>query len=224
MPEALAPAVVTAPSLLYRVGKSEGPIHFSHLDPIAAELPDVGNRFDVLGAGVMYASTEQVGAYKETIAFARPSASSHLYGPLKDEHYMNAGNLPADWRARRRLLAFALEDDLPFIDLEADETLSYLTEAMAETLHALEIELLDQSVVRGPNRILTRAIASHIYTAVDSNDEALYSGIRYASRFGSHEAWAIFEGVRVEPKSFGSIEANDPYLRAACRAMNVTVH
>lgn len=193
-------------------------MRFSEIDALDAELPDVGNRFDVVGGGVLYAATDKVGAYKETIAYFRPAASSLA---LTDSGLMNLGSLPAEWRDTRRMVSLTLENDLPFLDVEQDSTLSYLTEQMAETLIELKIERLDVSTVRGPNRLLTRAIATWAYTAVDDNDETAYSGIRYLSRFQSHECWAIFAGVNVADYRIQTIELTDPDLRSAAKQFNI---
>jgi hypothetical protein len=224
MAEAAEPATASPQGWLYHVGRKEDPLSFSYIDPIAAELADVGNRFDVVGGGVLYASTEPIGAYKETIAFARPAASAAKFEPTSGEHFMNAGNLPADWRDRRRMATFQLEQELPFLDVEQDETLTYLTRAMAVELDQLKVKNLDVATVRGSNRLVTRAIASFVWTAVDDQDEARYSGIRYLSRFQSHECWAIFAGVTIGNTSYGTIERSDTFLSAAARDFGVTVH
>lgn len=218
------PITSSAPEILYRVGRHPDVLRFASIDPLVADQDDVGNRFDVVGGGVLYAATTAVGAYKETIAFARAAASSGVYSSVTGEHFMNPGNLPADWRDKRRLARFQLVDAPPFLDLESDQTLSYLTEAMSETLSGLGVETLDQGRVRGPNRLLTRAIALFAYTSVDEYDEAKYSGVRYSSKFQSHECWAIFQGVTIGDQTFSVIEKNDTELAAAARALNVKVH
>ena len=219
-------SILTAdcPPILYHVGRVNDPLRFSVIDPLDAELSDVGNRFDVVGSGVIYASTEKVGAYKETVASLRPAASSFAYENGQHEHFMNLGAVPAEWREARRLVSFGLREPLPFVDLEQDETLSVLTRELAPQLVDLGIANLDSAAVRGSNRLLTRAIASWAYVAVDENDEARYSGIRFSSRFQSHECWALFEGVVIDNVTTSSIAATDTALSAAARDFGLTVH
>lgn len=109
---AVEPKTVTCPPQLWRVGRSADPLHFSHIDPIDATLPRSGNRFDVPGGGVLYAATTQEGAFAETLARYRPTATMRALRVHEDEHLMAAGAVPADWRDRRQLVRFALEDPL----------------------------------------------------------------------------------------------------------------
>ena len=122
------------------------------------------------------------------------------------------------------MVTFSLADALPFVDIEADETLTALTSHMSDELIALGIEKLDSALVRGPNRALTRAIATWIYTQVDENDEAIYSGVRYSSRFQSHESWAIFEGVEIRDSTISAIAATDTDLTTVAREFGLTIH
>lgn len=148
-------------------------MHFSEIDALDAELAEVGNRFDVVGGGVLYCATTRLGAFKEVLADFRPAASSASYQALATEHLMAVGSVPAGWREQRSVVEFSLENPLPFLDVERDETLTHLTKELSVELQRLGIEQLDSSNVRGPNRLLTRAIASWAYTRVDENDEAV---------------------------------------------------
>lgn len=51
------------PATAFRVGRASGVIHFTEIDAIDAEILQ-GNRFDVVGGGVLYCATTKVGAYK----------------------------------------------------------------------------------------------------------------------------------------------------------------
>ncbi len=172
----------------------------------------------------MYCSSTRLGAFKEVLADFRPAASSAGLQALSTEHLMTVGSVPASWRHARSIVEFSLDNPLPFLDVERDETLTYLTGALAEELERLDIELLDSSNVRGPNRLLTRAIAHWAYTRVDENDEAVYSGIRYSSRFESHECWAVFAGVQLGAVSTSPISQHDRDVEAVARAFNLSVH
>jgi hypothetical protein len=172
----------------------------------------------------MYCSSTRIGAFKEVLADFRPAASSSALEALATEHLMAVGSVPASWRHGRAIVEFSLESPLPFLDVERDETLTHLTAALGGELERLGIAKLDSSNVRGPNRLLTRAIARWAYTQVDDNDEALYSGIRYSSRFESHECWAVFAGVELGSVSTAPISQSDRDIEAVARAFGLTVH
>lgn len=53
------------------------------------------------------------------------------------------GGIPADWRARRLKVQVDLPDALPFVDVEAPQTHTYLTAAMAPGLAGLGVDALD---------------------------------------------------------------------------------
>lgn len=210
------------PATAYRVGRRSGVIHFGEIDAVDATNIGQGMRFDVVGGGVLYCSTTKTGAYKEVLANFRPSAKQ--YRIAEGESLMAHGSMPSSWRERRALAEFSLVDPLPFIDLESDATLTHLTAVMAEQLEELGVQTLDASVVRGPDRLLTRAIAKWVYTRVDEDGVPLYGGIRYLSRFQSHECWAVFNGgiigaVRTEP-----ILLSDAELTSASREFGIALH
>lgn len=173
---------------------------------------------------MLYCATTRLGAFKEVLADFRPAASSVNYHPLTNEHLMAVGSVPASWRENRSVVEFSLESPLPFLDVERDETLTHLTSELSDEFQRLGIERLDSSNVRGPNRLLTRAIASWAYTRVDENDEAVYSGIRYSSRFESHECWAVFEGVQLGAVATSPISRHDRDVESVARAFGLIIH
>jgi hypothetical protein len=71
----VSPVLLGPPTRLYRVEYSSLPLRFSTISPLLATKADEGNRFDVLGAGVLYAATKPEGAYAETLADFRPKSS-----------------------------------------------------------------------------------------------------------------------------------------------------
>lgn len=209
------------PATAFRVGRASGVIHFTEIDAIDAEILQ-GNRFDVVGGGVLYCATTKAGAYKEVLADFRPSAKT--YRIAEGESIMAQGSMPRSWREKRALAEFSLHDPLPFVDVESDATLTHLTKAMAEELDELGVTRLDVSVVRGPNRLLTRAIAKWVYTRVDEEGRPLYGGVRYLSRFQSHECWAVFNGAVVGTVRTSPITLFDSELTTAARDFGITLH
>lgn len=193
----LGPHEVDAPDLLFRVARADQPLRFSQIAPADVPLPKAGNRFDVPGGGVLYCATEAAGCYAEVLARFRPSAAVRAAVAEEDPSFMICGGVPADWRDRRLEVELDLVDALPFLDVEHEATHEYLTTAVAREMAALSIPVIDVGVIRGPNRLATRAVAAWAYAAQDDDGNLRYSGIRYMSRLGDHECWAVFEGTEV---------------------------
>lgn len=194
------------------------------LDAADARNRSSGNRFDVPGGGVLYAATQAQGAFAETLARYRPSAAMRALPREPDEHFMEAGAVPADWRTRRQLVSFRLTDPLPFLDVDHPATHTFLMDALGTELDALGYDELDVGALRGRDRFLTRAIAEWSYAAVDDEGKPLYSGIRYGSRLGSHECWAIFEGTQIVDASAYTISKSDDRLLEVARDFGLSVH
>ncbi len=96
-----------------------------------------------------------------------------------------------------RLRTLETVDALPFVDIEDPITHTYLTEHARAVLIAHSVPNLDVPTVRGPSRLLTRSLATWIYQARDVDGAPLYGGIRYMSKLGDYENWAIFDGTEV---------------------------
>ncbi|QJA00352.1 RES domain-containing protein [Leifsonia sp. PS1209] len=211
-----SPALVDVPGRLVRVERPEPPLRFSHITAELAASENAGNRFDVLGGGVLYASTDAQGAFAETTAQFRRSASiiariARAGGSLEEQ---DGPSVDASWRASRILRTLSIRDALPFVDIEDPDTHTFLTQAAPTALTGAGVSVLDVATVRGPNRRLTRAIANWLYTRTDDAGTPLYGGIRYMSRLGDYECWAIFEGTLVVPVDERRITVDDPELVA----------
>jgi len=218
------PVLVNGPDSLWRVGRSPVPLNFSVISAEDASQARGGNRFDVPGGGVLYAATDPEGAFAETLARFRPTASMRALQFEVDEHLMAAGAIPAEWRTRRQLVEFGLEDPLPFLDVDQPASHTYLTMEMADQLAALQVDNLDVAAIRGADRFLTRAIAEWAYVAADAEGRFLYSGIRYASRLGPWECWAIFRGAQIVDSRATAIQKSNPAILSVARAFDLTIH
>ena len=199
---------------LFRVARSDRPLAESKISVEDAAQRRAGNRFDVLGGGVLYLGSTALGCYLETLARLRPTAAMRTLLAEEDPEFMVCGSVPRDWRTRRLQLTVTVPGSLPFLDVEDPRTHEYLTAAMAPPLAALGVPQLDVSDVRGRDRIVTRAIASWAYAARDV-DGPLYSGIRYLSRHGEHECWAVFDGTPLTETARTTIELTTPGFAAA---------
>ncbi|MGV8882053.1 MAG: RES family NAD+ phosphorylase [Rhodoglobus sp.] len=218
------PKLVDAPDILWRVGRTTEPLHFSAIAPEDAASENGGNRFDVPGGRVLYAASSPEGAFAETLARFRPTAAMRALPPEEDEHFMVPGAIPADWRTRRQLSTFTLSEPLPFLDVDSPETHTHLTQTMAGVLETLAIPHLDVAIMRGSNRFITRAVSAHAYVAQDEDGNAKYSGLRYGSRLGSWECWAIFEGTHIGASRQVAIGKTDAALEKIARSFDLTIH
>lgn len=213
LPTVAEPATVAAPTQLWRVARSDDPLRMSTISAADNALAGAGNRFDTTSGGVLYCSTEPRTCYLETLARFRPSPAVRAVVADEDPEFMVCGGVPADWRARRVKVAVALQDPLPFLDVEDLRTHEYLTTELSSVLAGLGVGVLDTAAVRGPNRRLTRAISNWAFAAgLDDGGTPHYGGIRYLSRMGDFECWAVFEGTSVVEISRDTISLHDPDL------------
>lgn len=208
------PVTALPPDTIYRVARSRGLLDFSTISPVDAALAKAGNRFDVVGGGVLYAGTTVEACYAETLARFRPTP--RIRELLKDEEgFMVAGGIPQDWRLQRSIATLRLDDPLPFLDVEAPETQEFLSDELAGDLVVLGYDdPLDLAAICNRDRRLSRAIAVYAFTATETDGSPTYSGIRYMSRIASGwECWAIFQDTHVELVDQRSIELHDPDLQ-----------
>jgi hypothetical protein len=216
--------VVAAPGELWRIATTDNDLRFAEIDPITAAGPG-GNRYDVPGGGVLYASSVVRGCFAETLARYRVDLSSPVaIAAAKDTGFMPPGNLAASWREDRRKFTIGVIDALPFVDIEHEHTRSAMERELPLVLARFDLDHLDVPTVRGADRRLTRALAEWSYTRTDEQGRPLYSGIRYMSKHGNYECWAIFAGTKVELCAAESIEKCDIDLRAVANTFNLTIH
>lgn len=202
---------------MVRVERLEPALRYSRITAETAGLDRSGNRFDVPGAGVLYAASTEQGAFAETTAHFRRSASvlerMAKAGATVDE--LQIPSVDASWRATRVVRSLCTREALPFVDIEAAQTHTYLTEHARSVLLSLGVPVLDVPAVSGHSRRLTRGLATWIYQARDDAGEPLYGGIRYLSKLSNeYECWAIFDGTTVEALGERRITIDDPDLVA----------
>jgi hypothetical protein len=210
---------------MWRVERTSSRLRFSSLNPVDALDDRAGNRFDIPGAGVLYGATTPQGAYAETLAAFRPRASmiAALSAMGAEPGRVAPGQVPASWPASRRLRSFDVIGALPFVDVESPITHTYLTAHAASVLVHYGVENLDVATVRGPGRLLTRAIAGWLYTRTDQHGQPQFAGIRYMSRLGDFECWAIFDGTQVWQRSEQQPDPVSPWMREVLELFALTV-
>ena len=109
--------------------------------------------------------------------------------------------------------------------MQNPHTLAFLDVEMAVELGELGILVpLDIPAIRGSDRRLTRAISSWAATQRDSGGDSLYGGLRYISRLGAWECWAVFEGTDIQVVEITDIQSNDPDLLSISSLFQVVVH
>lgn len=224
MARAVDPHLVHPASRLWRVSYTGNDQRFSWIDPFQAESRRAGNRFDVPGGGVLYAASDVEGCFAETLARLRPSPAMLRLNFSADPHHMSPGSIARDWRLQRRKYELELVEPLPFVDVEHRDTRSWMSRRMGTDLERFDIDAIDVDDIRGKDRLLTREIARRIYTATDDDGEPTYSGIRYVSRLGDYECWAIFDGTEVKTYETHSIEHDDPHLQRIAQEYSLTLH
>lgn len=224
------PAVVWPPGLLWRVARTGKGFTYAEVDLDDAREGRGVNRFDVAGSGVLYASTDIEGCYREVLARMRPARGMVDLDEDNSNAFMAAGQLPASWRENRRRFALAVDSDLPFVDVEQQVTWNAI-EATPGALPPFDPKKddghLDIGDIRGGDRRLTQRIARWAYDEESIDGKPRYAGIRYMSRTGNFECWAIFQRPAVqvvEVRPAGEIDINDPDLSRVCRAFELTPH
>jgi len=73
------------------------------------------------------------------------------------------------------------------------------------------------------NRRLTRSLAAWLYAQTDEHARPLYSGIRYGSRLGPHECWAIFDGTTAGLIREATVEVDSPAALTVAAAFGLAV-
>lgn len=182
---------------LYRLGRSDSVWTFADW-AYAGEDGTFGNRFDDARGNfrVLYASSQRLGTFLETLARFRPDPhvlAAEIVGDPCDSGYPSSapGLVPMSWLQGRAIGSATI--DGPFVDLGHSATLAYLRGALASTILRFGLDDLDAAAIRlhAPRR-LTQEIAAHLYDLVDDDGERRVQGIEYGSRLGDDlENWAI---------------------------------
>lgn len=216
---------VTAPvAPIWHVGRRADPYRFSWITPDIDRLDDAGNRFDVLGGGVLYAATERRGAFVEVLQKFRPTTATRAAAKREQPHFMTAGSVPAAWRDANVKAQLTLTSPAPFVDIEDPCTWPILEDRLAAELAMWGINNIDVSVVRGPRRLVTRLFATWAYLEADpATGDPRYSGIRYLSKFGDHECWALFDATAFDATGTEAIALDDDF-RGGCGDLDLLPH
>ncbi len=129
------------------------------------------------------------------------------------------------WRLRRVTTRVICQEPLPFVDVEVPRTLATLGELLAKDLVALDMDQpLDVSLMRGRNRLVPRLVSRWAYVQQNEDGTPRYSGIRYESKLGGWECWAIFDGTRLGQAEERAVSLEDPALVSVSAMYKLTIH
>jgi hypothetical protein len=208
---------------LYRLSRHPDPWAWPDWS-YAAPDGTFGNRYDDPDASyrVLYASSQRVGAFLETLARFRPDLEllAELDRIEGDDEPPPA--VPRTW-LEGRLIGEAIVNG-SFVDIGDTASLATLRTALAA--HAIHhgLDEIDAATIRlRAPRGFTQQVSRYVY------EEGSFAGIRYRSRLGDDVAnWAIFEPApaAVSPlmtTTSAAIQAEDPDLRAALELLGLAL-
>jgi hypothetical protein len=213
------PASVEPDGPLYRLGRQPDPWawpDWSYAGPDGT----FGNRYDDPEGSyrVLYASSQRIGAFLETLARFRPDLEvlAELVQIAGDDEPPPA--VPRAWLNKRVLGEATVEGR--FVDVGDTGWLATLRTALAASAIRYGLDEIDAATIRlRAPRAFTQHVSRFVYEQRD--DRGAFQGIRYRSRLGDDVLnWAIFEPAPDAPSPFlstssGQVEADEPDLRAA---------
>jgi hypothetical protein len=203
-------------AVIFRLGRKPDPWRppdWSRANPDGT----FGNRFDDPQGyyRVLYAATQELSCFLETLARFRPDLS--LLAELEqidgENDFFPLGEVPQEW-CDQRLLGSASATG-SYADIYAVEWIEFLRRDLANECLRLGLEDLDAGILqRGPRRI-TQLASRRVY-------ERGLSGICYLSRYGHNlENWALFEPFPITPGSATPITPDNPMLTEALRILGL---
>jgi hypothetical protein len=208
---------------LYRLGRHPDPWVWPDWS-YAAPDGTFGNRYDDPHGSyrVLYASSQRVGAFLETLARFRPDLEllAELDRIEGDDEPPPA--VPRTWLEGRLIGETTAEGC--FVDVGDTASLAVLRTALAA--HAIHhgLDEIDAATIRlRAPRAFTQHVSRYIYEQGD------FAGIRYRSPLGDDVLnWAIFEPAPdgqapLAATTSAAIAADDPDLRTALELLDLTL-
>lgn len=206
-----------------------------------SENPQDWNRFDLPGSATLYSSTEPQGAYAEVLASLRPRISELAKlaadvfddvgegtDPITEEWgakgFMAVGNIPTIWHADRNIAQINVQSPSWYVDVEHPVSMQILRSQFVQLLNEHDIEDFDVSVIRGPNRVITCAVAEWV-ASLYLEDGSVPLGIRYNSRHSTDwECWASFPDTKAKALHVTGLVSTDKDLRAITKLFGLHIH
>ena len=212
---------------MYRVGRSPDPWAWPDWAYAAAD-GTFGNRWDdPLGSyRVLYACSQRVGAFVETLARFRPdltvvAALAEIEG---EDDAPPVGAVPRSWPTTR-LSGEAIMSGR-FADVGDASSLTTLRIALAKSaIHHRLVDVEGATIRLSAPRAFTQEVSRFVYEWTDAGSP--FAGIRYLSRLGNEFVnWAIFEPSTIaasplEHTTNLAIAMDDPDLAEALRILGL---
>lgn len=189
-----------------------------------------GNRYDDPRGEyrVLYASSQRLGSFLETLARFRPDpeiVSAEILSDPRDAQFptVSAGTVPAGWLEARQLGSASCAGE--YADVGHTRSLAYLRQALARLVIRHGVGDLDAAAIRlhVPRRF-TQEISRHIYECITTGGKRAFQGIRYLSRLGDDiDNWAICEPATIGRIEAAEIHVDDPDLRRAVALLRLEI-
>ena len=196
---------------VYRLGRKPDPWT---LPDWASAGPDgtFGNRFDDPKSTyrVLYASSQRLGCYVETLARFRIDLSliTELQNVVGDNDFYPQATVPAEWLSARMMGTAAIEGE--YVEICNSDWISRLRVQLAPLLIVLGIKEFDAATVQLTS---VRHLTQHISRLVFDTGA---NGIHYPSKYGHDiQNWALFEPFQIKIKAIQPIRSDDPDLLKA---------
>lgn len=216
-----------AASVLHRIGRR--PDAWAWPDWAYADRDGTfGNRYDDPAGEyrVLYASTQRLGPFLETLARFRPDpaiVAAAIESAPEDAEFETRppGAVPRRWLEVRCLGTASVRES--FCDIGHSSSIEQLRTELGARLAHHGVSDLDAGALRlRVPRALTQEISR--YERADAAGERAHAGIRYHSRLGDEiENWAIFEPAELHASHSESLSAEDPDLRVALSRFGLTL-
>lgn len=208
------------PKVVFRLGRKPDPWQPPPWGLASSADGTFGNRFDDPDGyyRVLYASTQRLACFVETLARFRPDLSllAELAEIDGEDDFTPHGTLPAEWLQQRVMGQAELSGR--FADVYSASWVSYLrrslaTEALRLGFHDIDVSMLERAEPRRLTQVASRDVYRHGY-----------DGIYYRSRYGhSLENWAIFEPFPIVPGISAMVLGDDADFQAALSLHGIRV-
>lgn len=214
---------------VWRVARGPNPLEARTPDPHTLTSSKAGNRFDSPNGdyGVLYFGSTLRGCFGEVLARKRPdpTLAALVEDDWRGHHFMEIGSVPRDWRDRRSAVKVQLPEDFVYLDVDHPDTHQVLRHELALGLAALGYDDLNIGIVRGDDRRVTRLISQWAWSQGGQGGEAIYDGLRYASKIDSAwECWAVFDDAALTVLDTKPITLSMPDLVDIANYYCIRVH
>ncbi len=203
--------------LVYRLGRSPNAWQPPEWSLVHAD-GTFGNRFDDPEGyyRVLYASSQRVACFVETLARFRPDLGllaelSAIDGP---DDFFPLGMVPRDWLGVR--IMGRAEAEGTYADIYAAGGVSHLRRILAAEALRLGVKDIDLSTMQmAEPRRLTQLASREVY-------RSRFAGVFYGSRYGhSLENWALFEPFLLVRPASDAFSADDEDFLEALRLLGI---